>query len=40
MGGPNAKITVEESAKGLADVVENARGGYAFVDYTGKTLPF
>lgn len=40
MGGPNAKITVEESAKGLADVVENANGGYAFVDYTGKTLPF
>ncbi|MBA4765510.1 MAG: SDR family NAD(P)-dependent oxidoreductase [Erythrobacter sp.] len=40
MGGPNAKITVEESAKGLADVVENARGGHAFVDYTGKTLPF
>lgn len=40
MGGPNAKITVEESAKGLADVVENARGGYAYVDYTGKALPF
>lgn len=40
MGGPNATITVEESAKGLADVVENARGGYAFVDYTGKALPF
>ena len=40
MGGPNAKITVQESAKGLADVVENASGGYAFVDYTGKTIPF
>ena len=40
MGGPNAKITVEESAKGLADVVEQANGGYAYVDYTGKTLPF
>ena len=40
MGGPNAKITVEESAKGLADVVENAKGGYAYVDYTGKALPF
>ena len=40
MGGPNAKITVEESAKGLADVVENAQGGYAYVDYTGKALPF
>ena len=40
MGGPNAKITVAESAKGLADVVEQASGGYAYVDYTGKTLPF
>ena len=40
MGGPNAKITVEESAKGLADVVENASPGYAYVDYTGKALPF
>ena len=40
MGGPNAKITVEESAKGLANVVENAQGGYAYVDYTGKALPF
>ncbi len=40
MGGPNAKITVEESAKGLADVVEQADGGYRYVDYTGKDLPF
>ena len=40
MGGPNAHITVEESAKGLADVVENASSGYAYVDYTGKALPF
>ncbi|NNC51680.1 MAG: SDR family NAD(P)-dependent oxidoreductase [Erythrobacter sp.] len=40
MGGPNAHITVEESAKGLADVIENASGGYAYLDYTGKALPF
>ena len=40
MGGPGAPVSVEESVKGLADVVENANGGYAFVDYTGKTLPF
>ncbi|PZT86765.1 MAG: short-chain dehydrogenase [Citromicrobium sp.] len=40
MGGPSAPVSVEESVKGLADVVENASGGYAFVDYTGKTLPF
>lgn len=40
MGGPSAPVSVEDSVKGLADVVENASGGYAFVDYTGKTLPF
>ena len=40
MGGPSAPVSVEESVKGLADVVENANGCYAFVDYTGKTLPF
>jgi len=40
MGGPNAKITVEESAKGLADVVEQADGGYRYVDYSGKDLSF
>ena len=40
MGGPDAHITVEESVKGLADVVENAQTGYAYVDYTGKALPF
>ena len=40
MGGPSAPVSVEESVKGLADVVENANGGYAFVDYSGKTLPF
>ena len=41
MGGPNAKLTVDESVEGLADVVENAGGaGYRFVDYSGETLPF
>ena len=40
MGGPNAKVTVEDSAAGLADVIEQAQQGYAYVDYTGKTLPF
>ena len=41
MGGPNAHITVAESVTGLADVVENADlGGFRYVDYTGKTLPF
>jgi len=41
MGGPNAKITVEESCRGLADVVEAAGGGgYRFVNYKGEELPF
>lgn len=40
MGGPNAKITVEESVRGLADLVEQADGGYRYVDYTGKDLPY
>ncbi len=41
MGGPNATLTVEASVAGLADVIERAGGGgYRFVDYTGKILPF
>ena len=41
MGGPNATLTVEQSVAGLADVIENAgSGGYRFVDYTGKILPY
>ena len=41
MGGTNANITVEESARGLADVVEQAGGGgHRFIDYSGKDLPF
>lgn len=41
MGGPDAKLTVEESVTGMADVVEAAgNGGYRFVDYSGKELPF
>lgn len=41
MGGPNATLTVAQSVRGLADVIESAGGaGYRFLDYTGKTLPF
>ena len=41
MGGPNATLTVEESVTGLADVVGNAGGGgFRYVDYSGKKLPF
>lgn len=41
MGGPNGKLTVEESVTGMADVIEAAgNGGYRFVDYSGKALPY
>jgi NAD(P)-dependent dehydrogenase (short-subunit alcohol dehydrogenase family) len=42
MGGANAPLEVADSVRGLADVVENARGGrgHGFYDYTGKTLPW
>ena len=42
MGGPNAKLTVEESTNGLADVVEGAggKGGFRYVDYKGDDIPF
>lgn len=41
MGGPNATLTVAQSVRGLANVIEGAGGaGYRFVDYTGKALPF
>ena len=42
MGGPQAPLTVEESARGLADVLERAArdrvGG--FIDYLGRPLPW
>ena len=45
MGGPNAKVTVDESCSGLADVIENAggtesSGGYRFVNYKGEAIAF
>lgn len=41
MGGPGAKLTVEESVAGLADVVEKpGNANYRYVDYSGKDLPF
>lgn len=41
MGGSAAPLSVADSCKGLADVLEGAGGaGYSYVDYTGKTLPF
>ena len=41
MGGPNATLSVEESAKGLADVLERADApGHRFLDYSGAELPW
>lgn len=41
MGGPQAPLSVDESTKGIADVIEGSGGGgFRFVDYTGKELAF
>ena len=41
MGGPNATLTVKESVSGLADVIEGSGGGgFRYVDYSGKDLPY
>ncbi|HEY5106783.1 MAG TPA: SDR family oxidoreductase [Caulobacteraceae bacterium] len=42
MGGANAAIDVETSAKGLAQVIERAQGDRrdGFFDYKGETLPW
>ncbi len=42
MGGPNADIDVGTSARGIADVVERARGDRhdGFFDYKGDELPW
>lgn len=41
MGGPKAPLSVEESAKGLADVLEGAGGkGFRYADHKGDDLPF
>jgi NAD(P)-dependent dehydrogenase (short-subunit alcohol dehydrogenase family) len=40
MGGPNATLSIEESVKGMVDVVLKERGtpGCRFLDYSGATL--
>lgn len=42
MGGGNAPLTVDESAQGLARVIQAHRGRNhcAFLDYRGETLPW
>jgi NAD(P)-dependent dehydrogenase (short-subunit alcohol dehydrogenase family) len=39
MGGPQAPVSVEESVRGLVDVLESQRGaGHRYLDYTGREL--
>jgi len=42
MGGPEAPLDVETSAKGIADVLESRLGarGVAFLDYRGESIPW
>jgi NAD(P)-dependent dehydrogenase (short-subunit alcohol dehydrogenase family) len=42
LGGDGAPLEVEDSVRGLADIVEARRGagGHVFLDYTGATLPW
>ena len=41
MGGPNAPVSVEDSVRGMADVLEAHRQpGIAYLDYQGAKLPW
>lgn len=42
MGGPNAPLSVEESARGLADVISANAGAseHLFLDYSGRAIPW
>ena len=42
MGGPQAPLDVETSARGIADVLESRCGarGIAFLNYQGETIPW
>lgn len=41
MGGEAAPLSVEESVRGLADVIERDHApGHRFVDYQGQTIPW
>ena len=42
MGGQNAPLDVATSVKGMADVLERqaGKGGLAYIDYEGKTIPW
>ncbi len=40
MGGPNAQVSVEDSVKGIVDVIEREHGhaGHKFLDYQGNAI--
>jgi NAD(P)-dependent dehydrogenase (short-subunit alcohol dehydrogenase family) len=42
MGGPNAKLRIEESIPRLVDVVEGqaGKGGLQYLDYQGNCVPW
>lgn len=42
MGGPSAPLDIETSVKGVADVLaaRQGKGGVAFLDYRGQTIPW
>ena len=42
MGGPNARLTIEESIPGVVKVIDSLRGqpGLHYVDYLGQTVPW
>ena len=42
MGGPDAGLTVEESTRGLVDVIEAqaGRGGLHYLDHRGESVPW
>ena len=42
MGGPNAAVSIEDSVRGIADVLERERGSgqHKFLDYQGNAIPW
>jgi NAD(P)-dependent dehydrogenase (short-subunit alcohol dehydrogenase family) len=42
LGGPDASLTVEQSTRGVADVIEaqTGKGGLQYLDYQGATVPW
>jgi NAD(P)-dependent dehydrogenase (short-subunit alcohol dehydrogenase family) len=42
LGGPDARLTIEESIEGVVEVIDSLRGqpGLHYVDYLGQTVPW